>query len=115
MNQEQARNLVRQALTQSFDKARFRSFVLELLNQFDESKARSVASCVSIDGSVIDAVLIGCPIFFSSFQDRTFQKNFRFFLMRTVQNTGHPNEACVRLDIDIDNLAILYDPIPGEI
>lgn len=35
--------------------------------------------------------------------------------MRPVQNTGHPNEACVRLDIDIDNLAILYDPIPGEI
>jgi type I restriction-modification system DNA methylase subunit len=39
MNQEQARNLVRQALTQSFDKARFRNFVLELLNEFDESKA----------------------------------------------------------------------------
>src|SRR6266567_2671622 len=32
MNQDQARNLVRQALTQSFDKARFRSFVLELLD-----------------------------------------------------------------------------------
>src|SRR6266699_2741639 len=43
MNQDQARNLVRQALTQSFDKARFRSFVLELLNQFDESKAQSMA------------------------------------------------------------------------
>ena len=42
MNQDQARNLVRQALTQSFDKARFRSFVLELLNQFDESKAQSM-------------------------------------------------------------------------
>ena len=39
MNQEQARNLVRQTLTESFDKARFRSFVLELLNEFDESKA----------------------------------------------------------------------------
>src|SRR5437660_2830702 len=39
MNQDQARNLVRQTLTQSFDKARFRSFVLELLNEFDESKA----------------------------------------------------------------------------
>jgi hypothetical protein len=43
MNQDQARNLVRQALTQSFDKTRFRSFVLELLNQFDESKAQSMA------------------------------------------------------------------------
>ena len=39
MNKEQARDLVRQTLTQSFDKARFRQFVLELLNQFDESKA----------------------------------------------------------------------------
>jgi hypothetical protein len=41
MNQEQARNLVRQTLTESFDKARFRNFVLELLNEFDESKAQS--------------------------------------------------------------------------
>src|SRR6266702_637308 len=39
MNQEQARSLVRQTLTQSFDKTRFRNFVLELLNEFDESKA----------------------------------------------------------------------------
>jgi hypothetical protein len=39
MNQEQARNFVRQTLTQSFDKTRFRNFVLELLNKFDESKA----------------------------------------------------------------------------
>src|SRR2546422_7753699 len=39
MNKEQARNLVRQTLIQSFDKARFRNFVLELLNKFDESKA----------------------------------------------------------------------------
>ena len=39
MNPEQARNLVRQTLTQSFDKAKFRTFVLELLNEFDESKA----------------------------------------------------------------------------
>src|SRR6266478_7080 len=39
MNPEQARNLVRQTLTQSFDKARFQKFVLELLNEFDESKA----------------------------------------------------------------------------
>src|SRR2546427_2750374 len=39
MNQDQARNLVRQTLTESFDKARFRNFVLELLNEFDESKA----------------------------------------------------------------------------
>src|SRR5438132_12661356 len=43
MNQDQARNLVRQTLTQSFDKARFRTFVLELLNQFDESKGQSMA------------------------------------------------------------------------
>ncbi len=39
MNQEQARNLVHQTLTEAFDKARFRHFVLELLNEFDESKA----------------------------------------------------------------------------
>jgi type I restriction-modification system DNA methylase subunit len=39
MNKEQARDLVRQTLTQSFEKAQFRSFVLELLNDFDESKA----------------------------------------------------------------------------
>src|SRR5438067_455163 len=43
MNQEQARNIVRQTLTQSFDKTRFRNFVLELLNEFDESKAQSMA------------------------------------------------------------------------
>ncbi len=28
---------------------------------------------------------------------------------------GPKSRHCVRLDIDIDNLAILYDPIPGEI
>src|SRR3984893_311881 len=39
MSKEQARNFVRQTLTQGFDKARFRNFVLELLNEFDESKA----------------------------------------------------------------------------
>src|SRR5438477_13196882 len=39
MNKEQARDLVGQTFTHSFDKARFRSFVLELLNNFDESKA----------------------------------------------------------------------------
>src|SRR5436309_14557225 len=39
MNQEQARNLVRQTFTQSFEKTNFRNFVLELLNEFDESKA----------------------------------------------------------------------------
>jgi type I restriction-modification system DNA methylase subunit len=39
MNRDQARNLVRQTLTQSFDKARFRNFALEVLNKFDESKA----------------------------------------------------------------------------
>lgn len=39
MNPDQARNLVRQTLTQSFDKPRFRNFALELLNKFDESKA----------------------------------------------------------------------------
>ena len=31
-----------------------------------------------------------CPISFSSFQDRTLQKNLRFFLMRPVQDAGHP-------------------------
>jgi type I restriction-modification system DNA methylase subunit len=39
MNQDQARNLVRQSLTQSFDKPRFRNFAVEVLNKFDESKA----------------------------------------------------------------------------
>jgi hypothetical protein len=39
MNQEQARNLIRDTFTGSFDKARFRNFSINLLNQFDESKA----------------------------------------------------------------------------
>src|SRR6266498_1100511 len=39
MNPGQARNLVRETLTQSFDKARFRNFALEVLNEFDASKA----------------------------------------------------------------------------
>jgi type I restriction-modification system DNA methylase subunit len=39
MNPDQARNLVGETFMKSFDKARFRSFVLELLNEFDESKA----------------------------------------------------------------------------
>jgi hypothetical protein len=38
MNKEQARDLVRTTLTQGFDKAQLRKFVLELLNEFDESK-----------------------------------------------------------------------------
>ena len=38
MNKEQARALVGQTFTQAFDKARFRNFVLELINDFDESK-----------------------------------------------------------------------------
>jgi type I restriction-modification system DNA methylase subunit len=41
MNQEQARDLVHQTLTQSFERTRFRNFALELLNDFDESKAFS--------------------------------------------------------------------------
>src|SRR6266478_8815560 len=39
MKQAQARNFVSETLTRSFDKTRFRNFVLELLNEFDESKA----------------------------------------------------------------------------
>src|SRR5436190_4559920 len=39
MNKEQARNLIRQTLTESFDRTQFRKFMLELLNEFDESKA----------------------------------------------------------------------------
>jgi hypothetical protein len=39
MNKEQARNLVWQTFTQSFDGGRFRTFVVELLNGFDASKA----------------------------------------------------------------------------
>src|SRR6266567_606815 len=39
MNQKQARDLVGQTLTESLDKTRFRNFALELLNEFDESKA----------------------------------------------------------------------------
>src|SRR5437762_4790853 len=38
MNQDQARSFVCETLTRSFDKTRFRTFVLELLNEFDESK-----------------------------------------------------------------------------
>ena len=39
MNPQQARALISQAFPQAFDKARFRNFALNLLNQFDESKA----------------------------------------------------------------------------
>src|SRR5213080_334258 len=74
MNKDQARNLVRQTLTQSFDKARFRNFVLELLNDFDESKAQSMAipdafadhvrSCVRLgtyrspEGDLLDVLIV---------------------------------------------------------
>jgi hypothetical protein len=47
---------------------------------------------LSIDGSVIVAVLIGCSISSSSFQDRTFQKKLEILLTPPVQNAGHPNK-----------------------
>lgn len=40
MNRAQARALVTQTFTQSFDKTRFRNFVLNVLNHVDESKAQ---------------------------------------------------------------------------
>lgn len=40
MNQNQARDLVTQTFTHSFDKARFRNFILNILNHIDESKAQ---------------------------------------------------------------------------
>jgi type I restriction-modification system DNA methylase subunit len=39
MDKKQAVNLIRQTFTQSFDKARFRNFAVNLLNHIDESKA----------------------------------------------------------------------------
>ena len=39
MNRDQAYALVRQTFTQSFDKARFRNFAINLVNRMDESKA----------------------------------------------------------------------------
>ena len=39
MNRDQARQLVRDTFTQSFQKDRFRHFIKELLNRYDESKA----------------------------------------------------------------------------
>ncbi|MBC8421155.1 MAG: Eco57I restriction-modification methylase domain-containing protein [Desulfobacterales bacterium] len=39
MNRDQAYSLIRQTFTQSFDKARFRNFAINLLNRMDESKA----------------------------------------------------------------------------
>ncbi|MDF0642563.1 MAG: TaqI-like C-terminal specificity domain-containing protein [Nitrospira sp.] len=39
MNRDQARALVRDTFTRSFDKAGFRNFAINLLNKFDESKA----------------------------------------------------------------------------
>ncbi len=39
MNRDQARELVRDTFTRSFDKASFRNFAINLLNKFDESKA----------------------------------------------------------------------------
>src|SRR5438552_16642679 len=40
MNPQQASTLVSQTMPRAFDKARFRNFTLNLLNQFDESKAQ---------------------------------------------------------------------------
>ena len=39
MNRDQARTLIAQTFTQSFDKPRFGSFVVNVLNRIDESKA----------------------------------------------------------------------------
>src|ERR1700693_131241 len=39
MNRDQARTLIAQTFTQSFDKSRFGGFVVNVLNQIDESKA----------------------------------------------------------------------------
>ena len=93
INHDQARNLVRQALTQSFAKARFRSFVLELVNQFDESKAQSVAAPDSIDGSVIVVVLIGRPTLFLKLpRTAHFRKTLKIlFTLRACPESGHPN------------------------
>ena len=41
MNSEQARALVAETFPQTFDKARFRNFAINLLNQIDESKAQA--------------------------------------------------------------------------
>jgi type I restriction-modification system DNA methylase subunit len=41
MNRDPARSLIRQTFTQSFDRTRFRNFVINLLNIIDESKAQS--------------------------------------------------------------------------
>ncbi|HEV3481231.1 MAG TPA: TaqI-like C-terminal specificity domain-containing protein [Candidatus Acidoferrales bacterium] len=41
MNRDQARTLIAQTFTQSFDKPRFGSFVVNVLNRIDESKAGS--------------------------------------------------------------------------
>jgi type I restriction-modification system DNA methylase subunit len=41
MNRDQARSLIRQTFTQTFDRPRFRNFVINLLNIIDESKAQS--------------------------------------------------------------------------
>jgi hypothetical protein len=35
--------------------------------------------------------------------------------VREHELLGRKSRHCVRLDINIDNLAILYDPVPGEI
>ncbi len=40
MNREQARGLIEQTFTRAFDKARFRTFALNVLNHLDESKAQ---------------------------------------------------------------------------
>ena len=40
MNRDQARSVVAQTFTHTFDKARFRNFTLNLLNHVDESKAQ---------------------------------------------------------------------------
>src|ERR1700688_4260611 len=41
MNREQARALIAQTFTQSFDKAQFRAFVINLVNRIDETNQQS--------------------------------------------------------------------------
>jgi hypothetical protein len=83
MNKEQAHNLVRQTLTQSFDKPRFRNFVLELLNDFDESKAQSMA--------VPDASPTMCGAVFDSERTVLLKMNFWMFLSLTRLSLGSLN------------------------
>jgi type I restriction-modification system DNA methylase subunit len=92
MEETTARNLVRETLTQTFDKLRYHKFIRELLNRFDESKATNMAipdafrphvkSCQRIgtysspDGELADLLIVNLTESFKLDRTRTALRDF---------------------------------------